>query len=74
MVSVSASTKPSRNSIALRWKNCLNLDEFQKNLDLWLYKYNNQRIYQWKRCQGRTPMDTLNDNLSLAKKMDQLYG
>jgi len=55
-------------SIAFRRKIYLNLEELQKDLDLWLYKYNNQRTHQGKRCQGRTPMDTFKDNLPLAKE------
>ena len=55
-------------SIAFRRKIYLTLDELQKDLDLWLYKYNHQRTHQGKRCQGRTPMDTFNDNLPLAKE------
>ena len=55
-------------SIAFRRKIYLNLEELQKDLDLWLYKYNNQRTHQGKRCQGRTPMDTFNDNLPMAKE------
>jgi len=55
-------------SIAFRRKIYLNLDELRKDLDLWLYKYNNQRTHQGKRSKGRTPMDTFNDNLPLAKE------
>jgi hypothetical protein len=69
--SASASTRPSRTSSTaslLRRKIYLNLEELQQDLDLWLYKYNNQRTHQGKRCQGRTPMDTFNDNLPMAKE------
>ena len=60
-------------SIAFRRKIYLTLDELQKDLDLWLYKYNHQRTHQGKRCQGRTPMDTFNDNLPLTKEKLNSY-
>lgn len=39
-----------------------NLDELQKDLDEWLYYYNNERTHQGKMCCGRTPMQTLVDS------------
>lgn len=55
-------------SIALKKKVYLTIDELQKDLDVWLDRYNNQRPHQGKRCQGRTPMQTFNDNLLAAKE------
>lgn len=37
------------------------LDVLQKDLDEWLFYYNNERTHQGKMCCGRTPMDTLHD-------------
>lgn len=38
-----------------------NMDELQKDLDEWLYYYNNECTHQGKMCCGRTPMQTLID-------------
>lgn len=38
-----------------------NIGELQKDLDEWLYYYNNERTHQGKMCCGRTPMETLID-------------
>jgi transposase InsO family protein len=54
-------------SIAFRKKIYLNIDELQKDLDVWLKRYNTARPHQGKRCQGRTPMETFLENLPLAK-------
>lgn len=37
------------------------IDELQKDLDIWMDYYNNHRNHQGKMCCGRTPIDTLND-------------
>lgn len=37
------------------------LDDLQKDLDEWMFYYNNERTHQGKMCCGRTPMDTLHD-------------
>lgn len=42
-----------------------NIDELQKDLDEWLYYYNNERTHQGKMCCGRTPMQTLTDGKQL---------
>jgi transposase InsO family protein len=43
-------------------KNLYNdVESLQKDLDEWLYYYNNERTHQGKMCCGRTPMDTLTD-------------
>ena len=41
------------------------VDELQKDLDDWLYYYNNQRNHQGKMCCGRTPMETFTDGKRL---------
>lgn len=55
-------------SIAFRKKIYKTLDELQQDLDEWMWKYNTTRAHHGKRCQGRTPMETFQDNLSLAKQ------
>ena len=35
------------------------IEELQKDLDDWIYKYNHERTHQGKICDGRTPMQTL---------------
>ena len=47
--------------IAFRTKIFTSLDELQKELDDWLYHYNNQRTHQGKMCSGRTPIETFID-------------
>jgi transposase len=47
--------------ITFRKKLYGDLDALQKDLDEWLFYYNNERTHQGKMCCGRTPMDTLHD-------------
>ncbi len=54
--------------IAFRKKIYLTLEELQQDLDAWLFKYNNERPHQGKRCQGNTPVETFIANLPLAKE------
>ena len=37
------------------------LEQLQADLDRWLEYYNNERTHQGKMCNGRTPIETLND-------------
>lgn len=37
------------------------MKELQKDLDIWMDYYNNDRTHQGKKCCGRTPMETLID-------------
>lgn len=37
------------------------MESLQRELDNWLWHYNNERSHQGKMCCGRTPMDTLQD-------------
>ncbi len=37
------------------------LEELQKDLDVWMDYYNNERTHQGKMCCGRTPLETLID-------------
>lgn len=55
-------------SIAFRKKIYLTLEELQEDLDEWLVKYNQRRTHQGKRCEGKTPMETFEENLPLARE------
>lgn len=44
------------------------IDELQKDLDEWIYSYNNKRTHQGKMCCGRTPMQTLIDGKRIWKE------
>lgn len=37
------------------------LESLQKDLDEWMFYYNNERTHQGKMCCGRTPLETLKD-------------
>ena len=54
--------------VAFRKKIYRSLEELQKDVDHWLEWYNNERVHQGKRCQGRTPMETLRENEGLARE------
>ncbi|MGX8941077.1 IS481 family transposase [Symbiopectobacterium sp. Eva_TO] len=47
--------------VAFRKKLYEDLESLQKDLDNWLWHYNNERTHQGKMCCGRTPMATLLD-------------
>lgn len=42
-----------------------NIEQLQKELDLWIDHYNTERTHQGKMCCGRTPMQTLIDGKQL---------
>lgn len=42
-----------------------NIEELQKDLDIWIDYYNTKRTHQGKMCCGRTPMETLLDGKSV---------
>jgi transposase InsO family protein len=54
--------------VAFRKKIYRSIDELQRDLDLWLAEYNNQRPHQGRWCFGKTPMQTFLDALPLAKE------
>ena len=54
--------------IAFRKKIYRTLDELQVDLDAWLVKYNQQRPHSGRYCYGKTPMQTFEDSLPLAKE------
>ena len=61
-------------AIAFRKKLYDSIAEMQKDLDQWLYTYNNERTHSGKYCYGKTPMQTLMDSkhLALEKRIDEL--
>lgn len=54
--------------IAFRKKIYRTLDELQADLDDWLKKYNNERPHSGRYCYGKTPMETFNDSIPMAKE------
>lgn len=44
------------------------IEELQKDLDVWIYSYNNERTHQGKICCGQTPMQTLIDGKQIWKE------
>ena len=59
--------------IAFRKKIYNSLDELQKDLDNWLFYYNNERTHQGKMCCGKTPMQTFIDGKkNWQEKVDNL--
>lgn len=47
--------------VAFRKKIYNDVESLQKDLDIWIKHYNNERTHQGKMCCGRTPMETLLD-------------
>lgn len=54
--------------ITFRKKVYNSLDELQRDLDIWIKQYNEQRTHTGKYCFGKTPMQTFQDTLPLAKE------
>jgi transposase InsO family protein len=61
-------------AIAFRKKLYNSLAALQDDLDQWMNFYNNQRSHSGKYCFGKTPMETFNESITLArqKMLDQL--
>ena len=55
-------------AIAFRKKVYQSIEELQADVDVWLDYYNNERPHSGKYCYGKTPMQTWNDSLHLAKE------
>lgn len=55
--------------IAFRKKIYRSLEELQCDLDIWIKHYNEERTHQGKHCNGRTPLQTFKDGLSIAAEM-----
>ena len=54
--------------ISFRKKLYRSLEELQTDLDAFLEYYNNERTHQGRWCFGKTPIQTFNDSLTLAKE------
>lgn len=54
--------------IAFRKKIYQSIEELQKDLDDWLSHYNNERPHSGKYCFGKTPLQTFEDSIHLAKE------
>lgn len=54
--------------VTFRKKIYSDIDTLQADLDEYIYKYNNERTHQGKRCQGRTPMETFIEGKELFNK------
>lgn len=51
--------------ITFRKKLYSSMEDLQKDLDVWIEYYNNERTHQGKMCCGRTPMETLLDGKTI---------
>ena len=54
--------------VTFRKKIYENIDQLQNDLDLWIDHYNNERTHQGKVCEGRTPMQALEDGKEIWKE------
>ena len=54
--------------IAFRKKVYCSIEELQTDLDAWIKDYNENRPHQGRWCFGKTPMQTFQDSLQLAKE------
>lgn len=55
-------------AVAFRKKIYSSIEELQKDLDVWLEYYNNERTHTGKHCYGKTPMQTWKESLHLAQE------
>ena len=53
--------------IAFRKKIYESLEELQDDLDDWILSYNDERPHTGRYCYGKTPTQTFNDSLQLAR-------
>ena len=55
-------------AVTFRKKLYNNLEHLQKDLDEWMNYYNNERPHSGRYCYGKTPMQTFNESITLAKQ------
>jgi transposase InsO family protein len=55
-------------AVAFRRKLYNSLAALQDDLDQWMEYYNNQRSHSGKYCFGKTPMETFNESVTLARQ------
>lgn len=53
--------------VAFRKKIYSGMEELQTDVDQWIEHYNNQRTHSGRFCYGKTPMQTFNDSIQIAK-------
>lgn len=54
--------------VTFRKKLYTTLEDLQKDLDVWMKEYNENRTHQGKMCCGRTPMATFEDGIKLSEE------
>ncbi len=55
-------------AITFRKKVYTNIDDLQKDLDEWISYYNSERPHSGRYCYGKTPLQTFNESIILAKQ------
>jgi Integrase core domain len=55
-------------AVAFRKKLYETIEQLQLDLDEWMNHYNNERPHSGKYCFGKTPMQTFNESITLAKQ------
>ena len=55
-------------AVAFRKNLYLNLDSLQTDLNQWMNYYNQDRTHSGRYCYGKTPIQTFNDSLNLARQ------
>ncbi len=55
-------------AVAFRKKLYTNLVDLQHDLDKWMKFYNNERCHSGRYCFGKTPMETFNESIILARQ------
>ena len=55
-------------AVVFRKKLFETLDQLQQDLDQWMNYYNHERTHSGKYCYGKTPMQTFNESITLAKQ------
>lgn len=55
-------------AVTFRRKIYTTLPELQQDLDEWIAYYNNERPHSGRYCYGKTPMQTFNETITLAKQ------
>ena len=55
-------------AVTFRKKIYTTLPELQQDLDEWIAYYNNERPHSGRYCYGKTPMQTFNESITLAKQ------
>jgi transposase InsO family protein len=54
--------------VAFRKKLYTSIDQLQEDLDNWMREYNEERPHSGKYCFGKTPAQTFNDSIAIAKE------